>query len=307
MRNTQGDTMNEQTTSLAQGGHARRRRALVTGAAVAALGTALIGGSTLVGGEGEPGDTTEIVLTPAAGGSSTEPASAQPASLGTDQALGADQASATDLAAVEGDAAPPWQDSQPPLPEGGMSPENPDLPNAWQIPDARPTGVDYLDGFGAPRMGMNYPRMVPVFDAMVCNTGADDVEPLAGQNWMYYLGDGTDLDADSVDIVVTGWEDSTAARDALRDDTMTFCVRDTEGDWQQLEWAEHEGDDDYLLYQAGSGTGLDHSLAIVRQGDYLVGVTVTGTRGEAKVGGAAEIASKMADNLEVLAPVHGRD
>lgn len=352
--NTQGDTMQETTPAAARRGQARRHRALLTGAAVAALGTALVGG--LVGGPDLLGQETghegsgEVALAPAANGtgaaggtgtangtgtgdaaspadgvvaqpaSAQEPVSAQPASA--EEPVSAQSAphqaaqpalapsasaqAALDQAASAEATTPPWQDGQPPLPEGGMSPENPDWPNAWEIPDARPTGVERLDDLGAPKLGMNYPRMVPVSGVMVCNTGADDVEPVAAQNWMYYEGDGTGLDSDMVDIVVTGWEDSTAARDALRDDTMTFCVRDTADGWQQLEWAGHEGDDDFLLYEATSTTPFEHDIAIVRQGDYVIGVTVTDSAGDGTAA-AGEIARKTADNLEALDPVHGRD
>lgn len=294
------------------GGH---RRALAAGAVVAVLGTALVGGAALVAPQDAPPTVAGTTVQPAAGGTASTPI--PESTTGTENTHAAtDPATVVEAApaALEGAAGtdtdhgdPPWQDDAPPLPEGGMQPENPDWPNAWEIPDARPTGIDLLDRLGAPKLGMNYPRMVPVSGVMVCNTGADDVEPLAGQDWFYYEGDGTGLDSASVDIVVTGWEDSTAARDALRDDTMTFCVRDTAGGWQQLEWSEHVGDDDYLLYEAASQTQLDHGFAIVRQGDYVVGVTVTDADGGADPSVAGEIAAKTADNLEVLDPVHGRD
>lgn len=273
----------------------RSRRALAAGAAVAVLGGALVGGSTLTGADG-PGDA----------GAGSTPTSV--AAGGTESQLSAQPVVA---AAPAGNPAapqdtPPWQEEEPPLPEAGLEPENPDWPNAWEIPDARPTGVEGLDAFGAPKQGMNYPRLVPVPGVMICNTGAEDAEPMAGQNWYYYL-DGTDPLAGSVDISVTGWEDSEAARDALREDTMTFCVRDVAGDWQPLDWADHEGDEDYLLYGAGSTTGLDYGFAIVRQGDYLIGVTVQDADVPDNAALAGEIGSKMADNLAVLDADHGRD
>lgn len=281
------------------GGH---RRALAAGAAVAVLGTAMVGGAALLAPQDASPTAAATMVQSAAGGTestqeSTEPATvveAAPAALEGAAGTGTDQGEA------------PWQDAEPPLPEGGLEPENPDWPNAWEIPDARPTGVEGLDAFGAPKQGLNYPRLVPVPGVMVCNTGAEDVEPAAGQSWFYYV-DGTDPWAGSVDISVTGWEDSQAAMDALREDTMTFCVRDTEGDWQPLDWADHQGDEDYLLYEAGSTTGLDHSFAIVRQGDYLVGVTVTKADVADQAALAGEIGAKMADNLEALDADHGRD
>lgn len=269
----------------------RNHRALAAGAAVAVLGGALVGGSTLIGPD-EQADAAAgapPISVAAGGGQSQSPAqpvvSAAPASNPASQR-----------------PAPPWQEEAPPLPEGGMDPENPDWPNAWEIPDARPTAVDHLDDRGAPKQGMNYPRLVPVSGVMVCNTGAEDVEPEAGQSWMYYVDDS--WESGSVDISVTGWADSTAARDALRDNTMTFCIRDAQ--WQQLEWPGHEADEDYLLYEADN-LGLEYGFAIVRQGDYLVGVTVTDTTGDGNAEAAGEIAAKMADNLEALDADHGRD
>lgn len=264
---------------------------MLAGAGVAVLGAALLGGAGLRGTDAPTGNQ---VTSTVAGHQVTST---------VDQTMVAAAPVSVQEPASERHT-PPWQDSPPPLPEGGMEPENPDLPNAWEIPDARPTGVDYLDQFGAPRQGMNYPRLVPVFGVMACNTGAQDIEPEAGQSWMYYLDDSS---SGTVDISITGWADSTAARDALREDTMTFCVRDTTDGWEQVEWAERAGDEDYLRYRAHTATGLASGFAIVRQGDYLVGVTVTAPASEDATEVAAEIAARTADNLEALDVEHGRD
>ena len=45
--------------------------------------------------------------------------------------------------------------------------------------------------------------------------------------------------------------------------------------------------------------------ALIRQGDYLVGVTVTGGDADAATALAAEVADKTAANLAFLDPVHG--
>ncbi|WP_114905632.1 hypothetical protein [Ornithinimicrobium murale] len=300
------------TQQLRTGGN-RSRRALAAGGAVAVLGAALVGGTALVLPD-TPVFGADPAVSSAPASMTEEPETVEPTVQPVSVPVASDPAApaaepaglVAEPAAPAVDSEAPWQDTPPPLPEGGLLPENPDWPNAWEIPDARPSGVDHLDAFGAPRLAMNYPRMVPLPGVMVCNTGAEDVEPLAGQNWMYYE-DGTDLDSGVVDIVVTGWADSGAARDALRDGTMTFCVRNTPAGWVQHEWPGHEGDDDYLLYETVAGAGHAHYMAVVRQGDYLVGVTVTDPTGPARAEVAAEIADKTADNLEALDPDHGRD
>lgn len=257
-------------------GRIRRRRALVTGAAVAVLTPTLVGGTALVLPGLLPGQSATVIAPAATGEHDTS-------------------------AAPESPATPPWQEGAPPLPEGGL--EATDSENAWRIPDARPSGVAYLDAFGPPKQGMNYRRTVPVSGVMACNAGTADLVPLAGQSWYYYQS-GASWDAGAVDIQVTGWQDSRAARQALQDDTMTWCSRDTP--WQPLEWAEHAGDEDYLLHHA-TAEGLQKGFAVVRQGDYLIAVTVTDTAGEVNAGVAAEIAAKTADNMMALDAVHGRD
>lgn len=280
-------------------GRIRRRRALTTGAIVAVFGPALLGGSALVlpdllprGVEGTvtPLETPVAVL--------TDPAEPAPLSEGQSGVASADEAERAREA-----QAPPWQDETPPLPADGV--DGADSGNAWEIPDARPTGVDYMDDFGAPTQGIAYQRTVPIFHVMVGNTGEEGQRPEAGQSWSYSYED-SGWDAGALDIHITGWADSVAARDAIRDETMTTFVRIPEGPWQQQAWAEHEGDDDYLLHTA-TYNGLQFGFALVRQGDYLIGVTVTDTTGEVNAEVAAEIASKTADNMQALDPVHGRD
>ena len=151
--------MNAQKTMLQSSGRTRRRRALATGAAVAVFGTALVGGSVLIGDDALPtGGDTAVAAVPAAGG--TGGAEAAPAAVAAEVSAGPGSLE-TSASPAAGEGSPPWQEGTPPLPEGGMDPENPNLPNAWKIPDARPTGVDHLESFGAPQLGMNYPRMVP--------------------------------------------------------------------------------------------------------------------------------------------------
>lgn len=283
-------------------GRIRRRRAMTTGAIVAVLGPALVGGSAMVVPgllpDGVHGPTNVAGPAPVAQTAPEQTLTQETASEEADPA----QTDASEVETAEGPAEAPWQDGELPQPVGGF--DSADSGNQWDIPDARPTGVAYLDRFGAPQSGSDYVDVVPVMGALVGNTGLEDPQrPLAGQNWFYFLEDDS-WEGGSVDITVTGWQDSTAARDALRDDTSQAFARD--GEWQPQEWANHEGDDDYLLHTSSSN-GLQLGFALVRQGDYLIGVTVTDREGEVNADVAAEIAAKMADNLEALDPDHGRD
>lgn len=294
-------------------GRIRRRRALTTGAIVAVVGPALLGGSAVVlpdllpggvHGTVTPAETPVAALTDRGTDAADDPETTlltEDTDADTGQDQGRDQGSADPQE-------PPWQDGDPPLPAEGV--DSADSGNAWEIPDARPTGVAALDAFGAPQTGLDYQRVIPLMHVMVGNTGAEGQRPLAGQMWSYYVED-TSSQTGVIDINVTGWDDSVAARDALRDETMAAFVRDTDGPWQVQDWAGREGDDDSLLYTATAG-GRTYGIALVRQGDYLVGVTVgdtTGgdTPGEMNAEVAADIADKTAANMEALDPIHGRD
>lgn len=266
-------------------GRIRRRRALTTGAIVAVFGPALLGGSALVLPDLLPGGVQGSVT----------PAQTPVASLTeTPESTPLSQAETTAQAQQ-----PPWQESAPPLPTDGV--DDVESGNAWSIPDARPTGVPYLEALGAPDAGGDYRLVMPVFGPLSGNTGEEDYRPEAGQSWSYGSSD-----TGAVDINVTGWADSVAVRDALRDDTSKAYVRDTSGPWERQTWATHEGDDDYLLYTATDGVS-QFGFAVVRQGDYLIGVSVTDRTGERNAEIAAEIASRTADNMEALDPIHGRD
>lgn len=264
-------------------GRIRRRRAIVTGATVAVLGPALVGGAALVLPDILPGGEDATVVAPA--------------SRPDDVAL----TSSPDTVGVTAEPtpdAPPWQDESLPEVEGGFD-VNEDIPNAWEIPDARPTGIEVLDGLGAPQLAMNYPRVVPVQSLMTCDPGREGgVRPEAGQLFDFYSDDPDDP---TVYLNVTGWDDSSAARDGLATDGYTLCTWDDFVEPQ--EWSGHEGDEDYLLFAPEGNV----SAAVVRQGDYLVSVTVRGSGEATDVELAAEVASRTADNIEALDPVHGRD
>lgn len=263
-------------------GRIRRRRALATGAAVAVLGPALVGGAALV--------LPEILPV---GSGSVSPAGS-PGSVTTTAPL-PDDAAVTSAPAV---VAPPWQDSEPPLPEGGFQ-VNESLPNAWEIPDARPTGVEALEDLGVPQLAMSYPRLVPVMSLMTCDPGRPNgIEPEAGQSFDFFSDSGEDL---VIYLHVTGWADSDAARDGLVNDAYTLCTWDGDQGEPQ-EWVGHEGDEDYLLYAADG----EVAAAVARQGDYLVAVTVSEGTARENADVATEIAEKTAANLAVLDPDHGQ-
>lgn len=266
-------------------GRIRRRRAIVTGAAAAVLAPALIGGAALVLPNVLDGDSASVV--PAGPGDVASATTEAP-----------DDAAATSVAPQV-----PWQVSAPPLPKGGFE-VNPDLPNPWTIPDARPTGVDFLDSLGLPQRASNYPREVPVSGPMTCDPERPGgIEPEAGQSFSYFSDA---VPGRQVDIQVTGWADSEAALDGLVNDSTTLCSWDPV-ELQTLTWQDHEGDDDYVLYAIAGSQQPMTSAAIVRTGDYLVAVTVADGEGVATTDVAAEIADKTAANLEILDPVHGQD
>lgn len=271
-------------------GRIRRRRAIRTGAAAAVLIPALAGGGALLLPDLLPGQTP--VISPATTGTADDTV----ASTG-DSAANTDEAAATTAAPQTA----PWQDGELPALPGGAFEVNPDVPNAWEVPDARPTGVEALDDQGSPQLALAYPRTVPVSGLMSCDPGREGgMEPEAGQSFSYF----TDESTLTIDVEVTGWADSGAALEGLRTDTVTSCTWDgLQGEPQP--WPGNEQDQDYVVYEASDG----RSAAIVRQGDYLVAVTVdpnSGATGD-PTQVATDIAGRWADNLAALDVVHGQD
>lgn len=286
LRGALGDTDFDYDSLVAgahqRAGRIRRRRAIATGVAVAVLGPALVGGAALV--------VPDLL---SQDGNVVGPAATTDVAVETTQAPSQDDTE-------ESTATPPWQDGEPPMPAGGPEPDNEDFPNAWEIPDARPTGVDALDDLD-PQLFMDYPRTAPVDGLMACDPGnPGGVEPLAGQSATYYVEEGSDR---SIGITVTGWADSTAARDGLVNGDYTSCAWESAvGDAEP--WPGQEGDEDRLVF-SGADEGV--AAAVVRQGDYLVSVTVHAEGQDEAVETATEIAGKQAENLEALDPEHGRD
>lgn len=283
----------------------RRRRAAQHAVTAAVLAPVLVGTGWLVGtnlaGQGAPDQVTVA-------------ASPDDDTQATDGATGAADGTAE---TADGDGLVPFQDPEQ-LPESVPAQENPNLPNAWDIPDVRPTGVAFLDEMGAPELDLRYPRIVPLSGFMVGNDGGlvDGVEPLSAAEWDF-VGDGAGMFPDSVAITVTGWSDSAAVLAALPTDSPTTHAQWLVP-WTALAW-EGAGPGDLLVAEqtaADEQSAADeqpdadrghHVGAVVRQGDYLVGVSVRARTQEEAVAAATEIAERTAANLAHLDPEHAQE
>lgn len=286
LRGALGDTDFDYDSLVAgahqRAGRIRRRRAIATGAAVAVLGPALVGGAALV--------VPDLL---SQDGNVVGPAATTDVAVETTQAPTQDDTE-------ESTAEPPWQDGELPMPdpEDDLGDED---ENAWEVPDPRPLGVEALDDLGAPQQRLLGSNIAPVLRLMSCDPGREGGgSPIAGDHWMFFLEEGG---GPSIDVTVTGWEDSVAARDGLVNDDYTKCVLD-ESAGEVQEWPGQEGDEDYLIVPGTDGATM---AAVVRQGDYLVAVTVGGDSQDEATEIATEIAEKTAENLEALDPDHGRD
>ncbi|WP_151525492.1 hypothetical protein [Serinicoccus kebangsaanensis] len=288
-------------------GRIRRRRAVTTAVAAAVVVPSLAGAGWILGNRLVGPGAEQVEVAVATRSQETTPPS------------GPDEVART-TGAPDGEAAtraieaPPWQPVTPPDPVS-VRPDNPDLPNRVQIPDPRPVGVDLLDALGPPQDAAAYPRTVPLSDFMAGGEGAA-VEPHSARDWFFY--DGTnEIDQDTVQLTVTAWDDSAAALAAIRDGgaglTSVWVEEDLSGGVPEpLPWPGHD-DADHLLVgretELQSGDVQQVGGALVRQGDYLVGVTVRAAPGDGgpttldeAVEAAAEIAQKSAENLAYLGP-----
>lgn len=258
----------------------RRRRAVAQGVAAVVLVPTLVGTGFLVNSSLQGREA-----------GSTGPAASSSADVSATQ----DDATQTSVAVQDG---PPFQDADL-LPEAPAPETNPDLPNRWQVPDVRPTGIDFLDAFGAPRTVLAYPRTVPL--AGMVSTG-EGVEPHSAASWSFH--DGTnDVEQETVDITVTGWDDAATAMAALRADAPVTDAR-WDGDLMVRPWPAHH-DTEHLMVDL-PGTPLPTVGALIRQGDYLVGVTVQAGTVEVAAEAAGRIAEQSAANLAHLDPEHAR-
>lgn len=208
-------------------------------------------------------------------------------------------------------AEPPWQDQAPPTSpsDGSMSTGT----GAWDIPDARPTGVAFLDELGPPRLYLEGTNLMPLPGWMRGNDWGNPTgrKQVAGLEWGFY-GEGSNASQPAVDIAISGWDDGAAAMADFRADRLS-STHDTAGgrDLRPAPWPGHEGESDFFAArpfawdQDTTYAGWFDGAAVVCTGDYLVGVSVTAESPELATGLAREIAAKTADNLAVLDPEHG--
>lgn len=287
----------------------RRRHAMAT---VAATGVAAVAVVTAWQA------ATPLTGIPEQMQTATQP-SAEAESLSSGQA-GEPEGSGSGETTLQEDAGAPWQAAPPPLTQeeqdlGTTEGESDPSHGAWQIPDPRPTGVDFLDDLGDPRAHATGANSPPV-DGMVGNESAQEggSESVAGQFWSYYA-DGQDLASLTARIHVTGWQDAPAAMEGLRGDELYYA----RGEEQQAgTWRGREDDPDRFVFETyqriqddaeGGLTplGVYEASAVVRTGDYLVAATVTAESPREADAVAREIAEKSAENLAALDPEHGTD
>lgn len=285
-------------------GRIRRRRAVGTLAAAAVLVPGLVGGGVLVNSMIEDQAVQPLPAGPSEGGSDQ----ATEGDSGTsDEAVTTDDRAAT----TQQPTTPPWQDGE--LPEAPAAEGDTASDNAWEIPDPRPTGVEFLDQFGEPQQYLEGPNLAPAMGAMACNLDdrEDWTRPVAGANWGFFLEEG---DNASLDLVVTGWDDGAGAMEGVRADEL-FCAWDAGDDGEsvqaEIDWPGHEGDEDRYLNETypayGYMSDYSVSVAVVRAGDYLVAVRAQDLDPEVAQDASTEIAEKAAENLAALDPEHGRD
>lgn len=260
----------------------RRRRAVVQGAAAAVLVPALVGAGFAI--HDSLGQRVGVV--------------AGPAVSGTDGTAATSQApSAT--APIVADR-PPFQDPAA-LPQAPPAETNPQWPNRWEVADVRPTGIAFLDAFGSPQTSSQYPREVPLAGLQ---GGGDGAEPHSAAAWSFFDGS-NDLEQPTVDLAVTAWDDSRAVLAGLRSDQPISSAR-----WvapPDLRPWPGQDDEDHLLVSLGSSGPWPQVGALVRQGDYLVGVTTQAATEEEAAEAAMSIAEQSAANLAWLDPEHGQD
>lgn len=317
----------------ARAGRIRRRRALAQGVTAAVLVPTLVGAGWIIGtnlgGSAQPG------LDVAGTTQTQEPTDqAQQTAEVTENVLVTEGVPDTEEAPVDeerrtpppvGDPTlPPYQQTPPPeLPDQDW-PGEPALSNRAEIPDARPTGIAFLDELGEPPYGEPYPRTIPLdtfTGAPEDTTEPGGVEPHSGMSWSFH--DGTnEFRQPTVTITITAWDDSEAAMHALRTDEPTDVryvwldrvprpdapdeLMEVRSVPDPLHWEGYGDSEDHLLVlRSDHILDMDLAGALVRQGDYLVGVTVQDFTEEGAVEAARQIAEQTAANLLYLDPVGG--
>lgn len=288
----------------ARAGRLRRRQAVARGVAAVVLVPTLAGAgwvmsSTLTGGEGSTIDvasqTSNDDAVPTTEADDPVPQTEGPAPT-------ADAEGTEDAEVTTAEAGPPYQDPTLLAPIT-LEPPNRDWPNRWTVPDARPTGVAFLDALGAPQPTSQYPRQVPLMDFMMADENGGGVEPHSGLS-QYFYADGNAIDQNTVSLDVTAWDDSRAVLADLRIGGSLSLSRWADGTPRPVEWPGHADADHLLVVDTDAGGDWPVAGALVRQGDYLVGVTARAQTWEEAVAAATEIALKAAANLSALDPEH---
>lgn len=294
----------------------RRRRAIAQGAVATVMVPGLVGAGWMVlhpmsGDIGPAGATVASQVSVPPAGTSAEPASGVSAGAIAEPAAG----TGAELAEVTGT---PYQDPSL-LPELVSLDRNPDLPNAVDLPDPRPTGIPELDALGSPEAWL-YPRLVPLlgFVAARDNIGLDPdtgIEPHSGRDFSWIDDEALAAGEGVYTVVlnVTAWDDAGVPMEQLRTggtELSTFwAVGAGDGGLvvgvpDPLPWPEGTdpagaaGDLDRLL--VGSSAVVPTGGALVRQGDLLVGVTVEASDLALATDLAARVADRAAANLAVL-------
>lgn len=210
----------------------------------------------------------------------------------------------TEEPTAEPTADPTTDPAEPTTTEPGQDPEPAE--NAVAIPDVTPTGIPFLDALGPAQLDLESPRLVPLNDFSYGNL-PESVQPEpaigahSGRQWMFFT-EGNKIDQRTVSLTVTGWGDSQGAMSALRfGDQMGYSFRSTPGNLVSIElpWDDRATGlaDSVLVGEPSPAGGWTTVGALVRQGDYLVGVTVRAATLEEASAAAQEIALAAAANV----------
>ena len=317
-------------------GRIRRRRALAQGVTAAVLVPALVGAGWMVG-QGLDGTRpgTDMAGTAPDGVVATQEATQDP--VDDDAATVTEDATAprtddgaegtTDVPATTTEpSAPPYQDATL-LTEPLLGLDQEGTPNRIEVPDVRPTDLSAPGLLGYLAHAEEFQNITPAIN-FTESQAVEGIDAHSARSWTYSRRDGDFSETAVAEIVitVTAWDDSelamrelTTGGDQLRSTWINFegGTVDAQGVLQPAPgpgvpvpspWPGHEGDPDHFLTVRG-GTSFDfdyqHALALVRQGDYLVAVSVQDPTEETALRLAAEIAEKSVANLVALDPAHG--
>lgn len=302
LRSALGDEPDFDYSALVSGTRARatrmrRRRAVGQAVTVAVLAPTLVGSAWFIGnrltGDAGPQDIAVATQT-----TETDVAVETEAGPTTGEAV-------TEATSTTGEAVtlPPFQTSEPPAPL--KTEEDAGLANQIEIPDPRPVGIPFLDDFGAPQVETSVPGTLPVPGWTTAEEGATGLRPHSAVSWGYF--DPTQaFDQPAAEITLTAWDDAPAAMASLTGDRSAYPYRTAEDmaplaqPWPGAEDADH-------LLVVSAYVEAPATAAVIRQGEYLVAVTVRGVGEDVPGELARTIAEQTAANLAVLDPEHGQD